>query len=78
MTDNLQTIDSIAGAKTSETGKPSDPLQAEYEEGKKFFENQEYGQAAVALHNALVGFKEKNDEAGIANASNQLGHVFIL
>jgi tetratricopeptide (TPR) repeat protein len=75
MTDNLQTIESIGAAKTPKTEKPSDPLQAEYEEGKKFLENQEYGQAAVALHNALVGFKEKNDEAGIANASNQLGHV---
>lgn len=75
MTNNLQTIDSIGPAKTPEKERPSDPLQAEYEEGKEFLENKEYGQAAVALHNALVGFKEKHDDAGIANASNQLGHV---
>jgi len=61
----------------SQTGKPSDPLQAEYEEGKRFLENGEYGQAAVALHNALIGFQEKNNESGVANASNQLGHVCL-
>ena len=77
MTDNLQSIDAIGSVDKSQPAKPSDPLQAEYEEGKKYLENQEYGQAAVALHNALVGFKEKNDEAGIANASNQLGHVCL-
>lgn len=75
MTDKLQSIDTIGAMGKAKTEKPSDPLQAEYEEGKKFLEKEEYGQAAVALHNALVGFKESNDEAGIANASNQLGHV---
>ena len=77
MTDNLQSIDTIGSVDKSKPVKPSDPLQAEYEEGKRFLENQEYGQAAVALHNALVGFKEKNDDAGMANASNQLGHVCL-
>ena len=52
-------------------------MQAEYEEGKRYLEKQEYGQAAVALHNALLGYKEKEDETGIANASNQLGHVCL-
>ena len=77
MTDNLQSIETIGSVDKSKPVKSSDPLQAEYEEGKRFLENQEYGQAAVALHNALVGFKEKNDDAGIANASNQLGHVCL-
>jgi len=75
--DNIQPLDAIAPMDDSKAKKPSDPVQAEYEEGKKFFENQSYGQAAVALHNALVGFEEKKDENGIANASNQLGHVCI-
>ncbi len=77
MTDNLQSIDTIGSMGKAQTQKPSDPVQADYEDGKKFLENQEYGQAAVALHNALVGFKEQNDETGIANASNQLGHVCL-
>lgn len=75
MTENLQRLDSIGTMGASPTAKPSDPLQADYEEGKKYFENQAYGQAAVALHNALVGFTERDDQTGIANASNQLGHV---
>lgn len=77
MTDNLQSLESISQVGKAETKKPSDPLQAEYEEGKKYLANKEYGQAAVALHNALIGFKTKNDETGIANASNQLGHVCL-
>ncbi len=77
MTNNLQSIDTIGSMGKAESKKPTDPVQADYEEGKKFLEKQEYGQAAVALHNALVGYKEKNDEAGIANASNQLGHVCL-
>jgi tetratricopeptide (TPR) repeat protein len=32
-------------------------------------------QAAVSLHNALLGYEEKGDKGGVANASNQLGHV---
>jgi tetratricopeptide (TPR) repeat protein len=77
MTENLQTLDSIGTMGAAPTAKPTDPLHADYEEGKKYFDNRAYGQAAVALHNALVGFKEREDQAGIANASNQLGHVCL-
>jgi tetratricopeptide (TPR) repeat protein len=58
-------------------GKSKDPVQAEYEEGKRMIDNGRYGEAAVALHNALLGFEEKNDETGIANASNQLGRLCL-
>jgi len=57
--------------------KVADPVQAEYEEGKKHLAAKQYGQAAVSLHNALVGFEETQNSAGIANASNQLGHVCL-
>lgn len=76
MSNNLQGLDSIKTM--NETGrKTDDPVQAEYEEGKKHLAGQQYGQAAVALHNALVGFEEAQNNAGIANASNQLGHVCL-
>lgn len=75
--DTIQSLDSIAPMDESKGKKETDPVRAEYEEGKKFYENGSYGQAAVALHNALVGFEEKKDEGGIANASNQLGHVCL-
>lgn len=78
MSNTVQNINSIApmGEKNKES-KPKDPVQAEYEAGKRFLENGELAQAAVALHNALLGFEEKNDETGIANASNQLGHACL-
>lgn len=77
MSSKVQSLDAIGPLEESQATAPSDPIQAEYEEGKRFFENQSYGQAAVALHNALLGFEEKKDEAGIANASNQLGNVCL-
>jgi tetratricopeptide (TPR) repeat protein len=32
-------------------------------------------QAAAFFHNALVGFEQKGDEQGVANASDQLGDI---
>ncbi len=78
MSSKLQDINSISPAAGNLQDKePSDPVQAEFEEGKQFLENNETGQAAVALHNALLGYEEKNDQSGIANACNQLGLVCL-
>lgn len=54
-----------------------DSVRSEYEKGKRMLTDGNYGEAAVALHNALVGYEEKNDENGIANASNQLGNLCL-
>jgi len=70
----LQSIDTIAPV---EQKKPSDPAQAQYEEGKEFLKKNELASAALAFHNALLAFEEKGDQNGIANASNQLGHVCL-
>ncbi len=56
---------------------PPSPAQKEYEEGKQALEKGEHGAAAVALHNALLAFDERGDQAGIANAHNQLGHLCL-
>lgn len=77
MTNTLQSIDSIDQATDAKVERSDDPVKAEYEDGKRFYENEEYGQAAVALHNALVGYEERKDESGIANVSNQLGNVCL-
>jgi len=78
MSSKLQDINSISTiTENSQDKKVSDPVQAEYEEGKRFFENKDTGQAAVALHNALLGYEEKKDQNGIANACNQLGLVCL-
>lgn len=69
---SLETIKPMA-AKTEE----SDPVRKEYQDGVNFLAQKELGQAALALHNALVGFEQRQDDNGIANASNQLGHVCL-
>ncbi|SDP25770.1 tetratricopeptide repeat protein [Desulforhopalus singaporensis] len=78
MSSDIQPLNSIGPmGQAGNPEKNDDPVQAEYEEGKRYLENSNLGQAAVMLHNALVGFEEKKDENGIANASNQLGHVCL-
>jgi tetratricopeptide (TPR) repeat protein len=71
----LQSIENIAPV--DQKKKSSDPAQAQYEEGKEFLEKKELAQAALAFHNALLAFEEKDDQNGIANAANQLGHVCL-
>lgn len=71
----LQTIDNIAPVDQKKTS--SDPAQAQYEEGKEFLEKKEQAQAALAFHNALLAFEEKDNQNGIANAANQLGHICL-
>lgn len=78
MSNKLQTLDSIQTVSGDLQKGPQDSVKKEYAEGVRFLEQQEYGQAAVALHNALVVFEQRQDETGIANASNQLGHVCLF
>jgi len=47
----------------------------DYEKGVGYLEGKNYTQAANALHNALLGFEQDRDEAGVANASDKLGDV---
>ena len=72
----LQSLDAIQPI-TQDGEKSSDPVDKEYQEGKKFLEDGDLSQAAVALHNALVGYEQKDNSVGVANASNQLGHVCL-
>jgi len=68
-TQNIQQFDAIKPLGAA----PADPARAEYEEGKKALAAGDYGQAAISLHNALLAAQQKDDQPGIANASNQLG-----
>lgn len=78
MSNKLQSLDSIEKLSVDQKSGSQDFVKNDYKDGLRFLEQHEYGQAAVALHNALVGFEQKEDEAGIANASNQLGHVCLV
>ncbi len=74
MGSKLQSLDTIKPLAEQEE---KDSVRKEYKEGVEFLAQKEFGQAAVALHNALLGFEERNDEHGIANACNQLGHACL-
>ncbi|PID76459.1 MAG: hypothetical protein CSB24_06565 [Deltaproteobacteria bacterium] len=76
---NLQSLDSIGPVQeTAEAkGEAKNPVVREFEGGKRFLSNGDFAQAAIAFHNVLLAYEEKNDQNGIANASNQLGHVCL-
>lgn len=78
MSDAIQNINDITPlAEDKKVDEDLDPVQAEYIEGKAYLEKNEPALAAVALHNALLGFEEQQNNEGIANASNQLGNVCL-
>lgn len=64
-----------APEKKEEPKKKLSPVEQEYEDGKRFLENGNHAQAAVAFHNVMLAHEEAEDENGIANAANQLGNV---
>ncbi len=65
----------MASAAPPEEPAEKKPGQEDYEKGKEFFGQCEYGQAAASFHNALVTFEQTGDEAGVANACDRLGDV---
>lgn len=77
MSNQIQNINEITPLQKDGKTDSADPVQAEYLEGKGLLERNETGMAAVALHNALIGYEERGDDNGIANASNQLGNVCL-
>ncbi len=57
--------------------KISDPAKEEFDRGCQFQENNDLSQAANAFHNALLDYKERRDDKGIANASDKLADVCL-
>jgi tetratricopeptide (TPR) repeat protein len=60
---------------TQETRETEDPTQADFTKGKELRAAGDDAQAASCFHNALVGFEQKKDDKGVANASDQLGDI---
>ena len=77
MSEKIQNINEITPMGNNAQGVADTPMQTEYNQGKALLEKGETAAAAVALHNALIGFEEKKDETGMANALSQLGLVCI-
>jgi tetratricopeptide (TPR) repeat protein len=73
--DFIQPLNSLCPAPKEDSGAPVEENQAQkdYREGRKLFGSGEYAQAAIAFHNALCGFEELGNQAGMANASDRLG-----
>lgn len=53
----------------------TDPAKEEFDRGCQFLENHDLAQAANAFHNALLDYKERRDDKGIANASDKLADI---
>jgi len=51
----------------------NDPARLDYIKARERYTVGDFSEAASLFHNALKGFEEQGDEAGIANASDRLG-----
>ena len=52
-----------------------DPAQADYNKGRELRAAGDDSQAALFFHNAFVGYEQKGDDKGVANACDQLGDI---
>ena len=79
MSTPIQKIETIGqSAEPAAQSPDKSQAQLDYEEGRGYVERGEAALAAVSLHNALRGFEQENNQEGIANAANQLGHACLL
>lgn len=77
MSKSVQSIQSIAPMQDGNKKESVDSVLADYQKGKEFLQKEEYSQAVAAFHNALVGYEQRDDQRGIANASNQMGNACL-
>ena len=78
--DSIQPLSSLGPAdpkKAREEAIKNDPAKRDYVAGRELLKQQQYSEAGMAFHNALKGFEEQGDEAGIANACDRLGDVCL-
>jgi tetratricopeptide (TPR) repeat protein len=76
--ESIQPLSSLGPAdpkKAREEAIKNDPAKRDYVEGRELLKQRQYSEAGMAFHNALKGFEEQGDEAGIANACDRLGDV---
>ena len=79
VSDSIQPLHSLAPMDSLEKEKKvddiNDPARLDYIKGRAQYSAGEFTEAALSFHNALKGFEEQKDEAGVANASDRLGDV---
>ncbi len=80
VSEHIQPLHSLGAAdpaKAREEALKKDPAKRDYVEGRELYKQGEYAQAAIAFHNALLGFEEQGNEQGVANAADRLGDVCL-
>ena len=80
MSTSIQPLSSIGPAdpeKAREEALEKDPAKRDYLQGREQLKKGDYSMAAMSFHNALRAFEEKDDEQGVANASDRLGDVCL-
>ena len=80
MSTSIQPLSSIGPAdpeKAREEALEKDPAKRDYLQGREQLKKGDYSMAAMSFHNALKAFEEKDDEQGVANASDRLGDVCL-
>ncbi len=75
--DTLQPLNTLGPVPNSADPDLKDPAKKDYMEGRKFFQEGDYAQAALSFHNALRGFEEKGDQIGVANSADRLGDACL-
>lgn len=75
----IQPLASVGPVASDKNGvqEEEDQAKKDYREGRKLYGDGEYAQAAIAFHNALRGFEEQGNSAGVANASDRLGDACL-
>jgi len=77
VSDSIQPLSSLASMDSPEKEQKvndiNDPARLDYVKGRAQYSAGEFTEAALSFHNALKGFEEQEDDAGVANASDRLG-----
>ncbi len=77
VSDSIQPLSSLAPMDSPEKEQKvndiNDPARLDYVKGRAQYSAGEFTEAALSFHNALKGFEEQEDDAGVANASDRLG-----
>jgi len=71
----MQPIPNNPEAEEKEPAKT--PAELDYDEGLELLKRGSFPQAAAAFHNALRGFEEEKNEAGIARAVTKLAEICL-
>ena len=76
--ENIQPLESLKPMAGESAGEDLDPARKDYLEGRKLHSQGEYAQAALAFHNALRGFEEQGDAAGVRTGNHAGGDLVVL